>query len=414
MCPQSGVDVGSGKVLVCSVLLFFMVWQSSGHPYTVDVIHDWLSHIRVAVKDTIDEMTTMMCDVQEQSQHYELLLELPPEILDCILLQFCDGKALSTLALTFATSHRYQFHLERLHRIKRLLFSQLAEDLQLYGATLPVDSERFLLKSRHTHILRWLESVERTSHQHLHNSGGEPLSVSMRILSEDLAAIDFLRRRGMQRPGVCYGPKWGAWPTWIGNIRVHSLLTHSILSCYVVLLTSGDARTGNPFFDGSFSPEKMQGSTAQFRIEPRNGIAVPPWGELVGLTADDDRELKKLANLLDTAGPNNAAVNFIGFDRGQFSDNRAPLSNVKIVTLRQALQGYEQLQFPPPSSIHGWAMQVQSAFSAVQIKRAPLICVWGPDDADVVIKQNPREDMFRMIQLMKCHERHCNKKNLAA
>jgi hypothetical protein len=139
----------------------------------------------------------MICDVQEQSQHYELLLELPPEILDCILLQFCDGKALSTLALTFATSHRCQFHLERLHGIKRLLFSQLAEDIRRDEAAL--DSEISFLKSRHSDILQWMQSVERTSHSL------EP----MRSLSEDFAAIDFLRRRGMQHPRLSYEPKWG-------------------------------------------------------------------------------------------------------------------------------------------------------------------------------------------------------------
>jgi hypothetical protein len=164
-----------------------------------------------------------MRDVPEQSQRYELLMELPSEILDCTLLHFCDGKALSTLALTFATSHRYQFHLERLHRIKRLLFSQLAEDIRRDGATL-LDSERFFLKSRHSDILQWMQSVERTSNQL------EP----MRGLSEDFAAIDFLRRRGMQHPRVSYEPKWGAWPAWIGLLAGHSTRTSVsiVLRCY--------------------------------------------------------------------------------------------------------------------------------------------------------------------------------------
>jgi hypothetical protein len=50
----------------------------------------------------------MIDNLLRPQQRYELLKEVPPEILDRILVQFCEGKALSTLALTCATSHRYE------------------------------------------------------------------------------------------------------------------------------------------------------------------------------------------------------------------------------------------------------------------------------------------------------------------
>jgi hypothetical protein len=126
-----------------------------------------------------------------------------------------------------------------------------------------------------------------------------------------------------------------------------------------------------------------------------NAVAVPPWGQVVGFSAYDHRQLVHIAAEFDKVGPNNVAValDILGEERGRFSNShRAPLSNVKLVTPDQARQRYEQV--PLLSPIRDSLMQV----------KAPLICFWDANDTDEVIRQNPRDDILLMIHLMKLSE----------
>jgi hypothetical protein len=301
---------------------------------------------------------------QQPQQRYELLKELPPEILDRILVQFCDGKALSTLALTCATSHRYESLYQTIWiSVRCSIFTQIAGDIRRDAEASIHDAFH---EASYTALLRWVGFLEM-------QSGRSELAprATMKILSEDMATIDFLRRRGMRRVDL-WEPKWDSWPVWIGPVAFPGGL-----SANVQIVTSGfpeSRAAGNvPFiFHHSFPSEAMPGLGGQFQIVHLNDsrFGLPRnVGVVLGLTAKDDDVLTKIAKLLDDSGPSCASEPIADLTGPTLKLLFGP--HVSIVTRHQARLRYEQLQ---PSSRHRAEKIRDRIFTDSAMEKHPLIC----------------------------------------
>ncbi len=354
---------------------------------------------------------------------FELLQQLPPEVLDRILFVYCDGKALSTLAVALSTS-RLDF------------YSNIADKV------IPTISKRLLLRItdeiesnsinsfKHVGVIRWIRLIVadydmngsttissniRNNHDRLQTcnttdrrdvitelrlqkvTGRRKL---IRYCSENLAVVDFLRRSMMESQRG----KW-EWPVWVGQISVsvHVDATVARSMTHIIILAPLDFPSHIP---GSSLLYRHRTPTSLFRCEPMNMIPIPPWGRLRGLTANDEVALNRIAVRLEEAGQSHVVVP----TRHQEHD---PL-NIRILRQTDARLRIVDAapRFGPNMTetltwlVHDDAVSNDEAGN-IDVDRATpnpfeLVCCWENDTIDEI---PPREYIEYIIMLMKTRDR---------
>ena len=351
---------------------------------------------------------------------FELLQQLPPEVLDRILFVYCDGKALSTLAVAVSTS---------------LLdfYSNIADKV------IPTISKRLLLRIideiesnsingfKHVGAIRWIRliaadtdcdmngsltidhSIIRANHDQSRtcNTTDRSETISelrsqkvksrrkrIRYCSENFAVVDFLRRSMVESQ---HG-KW-EWPVWVGQISVsvHVDATVARSMTYIEILAPLDFPSHIP---GSSLLYRHRTPTSLFRCEPMNMIPVPPWGRLRGLTANDNVALNRIAVRLEEAGQSHVVVP----TRNQEHD---PL-NIRILRKTDArLRIIDAAPRFGPNMTETLTWLIHDEAGDIDVDRATpnpfeLVCCWENDTLDEIL---PREYIEYIIMLMKTRDR---------
>jgi hypothetical protein len=254
---------------------------------------------------------------------FELLKELPSEIIDIIFSQFCDGKSLSTLFMALISDRRYYRSMacQKIPAITHSLLIEIATLLELsetnYFCMLYKGASkwiRMIASSREAMFEAGWDTPayeEATENVTCYNS--KELAAKIRrlpkyrllkgihFLSENLAVIDFLRQ---SLRGSCEDVY--EWPVWVGQISVEVSSSGTRVKSTARVVLTGPIQ----------APSHMPGSsllgnrtpTALFRCEPMNLVPVPPWGKIKGLKETDNRILKLISDHLEQAGDNHVAV----------------------------------------------------------------------------------------------------------
>jgi hypothetical protein len=269
----------------------------------------------------------MKGDTMERSiaTSFELFKELPPEIIDTIFSQFCDGKSLSTLFMAMISDRRYYRSMacQTIPSITHRLLVEIATFLDMNKK----NDFCMLYKG----ASKWISMIasskeamfeagwdtpsyeETTENENVTYDNSKELAAKirrlpkyrllkgMRFLSENLAVIDFLRQ---SLSGSCEDVY--EWPVWVGQISVEVSSSGTRVKSTARVMLTGPIQ----------APSHMPGSsllgnrtpTALFRCEPMNLVPVPPWGKIKGLKDTDNRILKLISDQLEQAGDNHVAV----------------------------------------------------------------------------------------------------------
>ena len=370
---------------------------------------------------------------------FELLQELPLELLDRILFLYCDGKALSTLIVALSTSLSY-------------FYSSIAYDV------IPTISKRLLLKIvddiesnsirgfNYSGAIRWIKLIAAVNDRSCDGSTSELCNNSsechricnkmnntdtsirsdtisqsrhrydsnlrrkvIRYYSENLAVVDFLRRSMMESQRG----KW-EWPVWVGQISVSVNVDATVARSmtHIVILAPFDFPCHMP---GSSLLYRHRTPTSLFRCEPMNMIPVPPWGRLRGLTTNDEVALKRIALRLEEAGESHVVVP----TRNQEHD---PL-NIRILRKKDArlrIMDATPRFGPHWSETLTWLVHDDSTGSNVdgnddnnidETNPFELVCCWENDSMDEI---QPREYIEYIILLMKTRDRLIRESRMAS
>ena len=356
---------------------------------------------------------------------FDLIRQLPPEILDRILFVYCDGKALSTLTVALSTALS-DFYSNIAYNIiptisKRLLMriivdieSNIVDGLNYADATrwirlIAEDNNidaptKTLFGKEQCRINSKLEDGETSSE--LRCEIVESRRKVIRYCSENLALADFLRISMMESQRG----KW-EWPVWVGQISVSVIVDATVARSmtHIVILAPFDFPCHMP---GSSLLYRHRTPTSLFRCEPMNMIPIPPWGRLLGLTATDKLALKRIALRLEEGGQSHVVVP----TRNQEHD---PL-NIRILSKKDArlrVLGAAPRFGPTLSEAFTWLLHDDHVGSDVDdnnndmMNPFELVCCWENDTIDEI---HPREYIEYIILLMKTRDRLIEEANITS
>ena len=389
---------------------------------------------------TMAQWTTFRKPQSKDQSSLELLQQLPLEILDRILFAYCDGKALSTLAVALSTSLNNVYCNIAYHvipAISKCLLLKIVDNIE----TNRIDG------FNHAGVIRWIrliaaehdnsdESTNKNdeSHNQINTSSNNNKQCSndnnsidhdtitesksqhvikirrkiMRYCSENFAVADFLHKCMME--SQCCG-QW-EWPVWVGQISVSVIVDATVARSmtHIVILAPFDFPCHIP---GSSLLYRHRTPTSLFRCEPMNMIPVPPWGRLQGLTTNDEVALKRIALRLEEAGESHVVVP----SRNQEHD---PL-NIRILSKKDArlrVRDAAPRLGPHLFETLTWLVHDNSMVNNNDddndnnnnelTNPLELVCCWENDTMDEIL---PREYIEYLILLMKTRDRLINESN---
>eukprot|EP00977_Amphora_coffeiformis_P008427 scaffold1912_cov167-Amphora_coffeaeformis.AAC.26 len=319
-----------------------------------------------------------------ETEKFQLLRALPPEIAHNILTAFTSGKDLSTLSLALAGSSKHQelFSVvieigeERIRAVAGYIESKSAESNK--GRV-----DIFVAKA-----VAWIHSVVDGSPT-AEVDTKKSLRYLIRHHSENMALLDFLQASLVR---YCR-PDQGEfeWPVWVGQICVEAFVQGTRLrSTARVVLTTPLQRPG--YIPGSGLLKNQTPSTV-FRCELYNMIPVPPWGCLRPLSKDDEQVLQSVAGRLDTH-------EHVAVPSGFY--HTTDILDVRIITSRQAERLLASRSWRPRTD---WIVRGQSSASSSNIGDSPpmhLMCCWQDDSAELV---DDRDYLSYIIDMLKTQKR---------
>jgi hypothetical protein len=282
--------------------------------------------------------------VPDDSASFQLLHQLPQELLDFLLSNFCDGKSLWTLG--FALSVSSDTFCAQTTRLvipsvvdKKLL--EIAATLEEKG--LPDD---FVNTQG---AVQWIEAIA-----NLRDIDGD--AIRMRRLFENSAVLDFLRESLNTYSDMDKGNL--EWPIWCGKIRVDSSVGETrMLNTAAVVLTVPIQR---PSFISAANLLPDHARVPNFRLEPHNMIPTPPWGKMRGLTETDENILSPIMDRLDESNEVAVPSNLCAYN----------VLDIRIVTQKQARRLLSTVPWSPRKS--AWIVESEQQKS--------LVCCWQNDE----------------------------------
>jgi hypothetical protein len=286
----------------------------------------------------------VIMSVPDDPESFQLLHQLPQELLDFLLSNFCDGKSLWTLG--FALSVSSDAFCEQSTRIvipsvvdKKLL--AIAATLEEKG--LPGD----VINTRGA--VEWIEAI-------VSLRGGDDAATRMRHMFENTAVLDFLRESLNIYSDVNKGHL--EWPIWCGKIMVDSSVNETRMrNTAAVVLTAPIQR---PSFISAVSLLPHHLRATNFRLEPYNIIPTPPWGKMRGLTEIDEIVLGPIIDRLEES-------NEVAVPRNL---GAASFLDIRMMTQNQAQRLLSAVPWSPRKS--AWIVESEPQKS--------LICFWQNDD----------------------------------
>lgn len=369
---------------------------------------------------------------------FDMLKELPPEILERILLQYCCGKSLSTLALALASDALYEATVyQTVPRLARYLLRQLGADVDECSSSSSTGGN-FCVGC--AGAAKWIRSIadgsdddangcidedKRTVNYLLSANPHPPSRVSdktkmdhagrvladrlrrtrtyrrrkaMRRLSENLAVVDFVRQ-GMRESAV-HG-HW-EWPAWVGQISLAVAVDATVLrkSAFVVIAVPMQHPSKMPR-ESLLYYQQHRTPTALFQCVPMNMVPRPPWGRLCGLDRSQEPLLTWMASQLEGLGDNHVAVPDVhGLDT----------LDVRLLTKRQARKRFELAPSFVQHQTSAWIFQDENEIGEDlappldSSESNPLVCCW-PGDVYEDLLFDDRGYIVRMITLMKMRHR---------
>lgn len=302
--------------------------------------------------------------------------QLPRDIL-LQMLEFCNGKSMSTLLL--ATSGCPDLDVENMigDRVT-LRLVDMARRIEKHQSSQPIlaGATEWILS-----IARMPSNAEKTDEIPIGNESGVKVTLKstvyrMRLLSENLAVLDYLHE------SLTRYSKDGKfeWPIWCGQLTIESF--HSgfrVRNNARVIITSPMQRPS--FIPGGSSLMKNHVPCSGFRCEPYNMIPVPPWGHIRGLKEQDTAVLCPVVMHLEE-------TNQVAVPSGFHSYNSL---DVRIVTKRRAQQSWPRIQRLETS----WLVEKD-------LESSPLLCCWHDDTSDLA---NDRDYITYMIDFLKARDR---------
>ena len=340
---------------------------------------------------------------------FSLLVYLPLELIERIFLKYLNGKALSTLAITLHSSSlsdykndeqvvaqcvddRQQLNrvLKLIHEVakKRLLeTAAFIESISIMCMEPNVDNDE-QIDALTVHAVNWIRSI--VDFSYINETG--PLA-RMRVLSENLALIDFLEHSvkvySDEQRGLF------EWPVWVGQITVDSYVTGSRMrNTARVVVTTPMQSPG--FLPGCNLIQKRTPSGI-FRCEPYNMIPIPPWGRLRALSREDAQVLRPVAERLER-------LSQVAVPIGYHSDE---ILDIRIASAARARQLLQSMSWNPRGS---WILkdtldrncsdnidgdQTLSWYTG-------LVCVWQEDTMEM---RSDRHYLTYVVDLLKAMER---------
>jgi hypothetical protein len=290
------------------------------------------------------------------------LQKLPHDVLETIL-EFCDGKSLSTLLLATCGCPD--------------LFVPIEQEIQdivtrrLTGMVLRIQAHA----RNQPHLVgatAWIRSIAYlpTDDDDSSPSSIQHVTQRIRYLSENLAVSDFLHESLTQ-----YSQEGQfEWPVWCGQLTIESFHEGSRRRHNVRIILTAPMQRPSLLPSGS-SLLKHHVPCSNFRCEPYNLIPVPPWGHLRGLTEEDTAILRPVVRHLDVTNQVAVPSGYQSYDS----------LDVRIVTKRRA-----QSSWRLPTS---WL---------IERSEYPLLCCWHDDSSDL---SNDRDYIPYIIDLLKARDR---------
>lgn len=281
--------------------------------------------------------------VPDDGTSFQLLHELPQELLDFSLSNFCDGESLWTLECALSLSSD-AFCVQTTRRVipwvvhKKLL--EIAATIQESG--LPDD----VVNTRGA--VQWIEAIA-----NLQDIDGE--ATGMRLLFENTAVLDFLQESLHVYSNVYKGHL--EWPIWCGEITVDSSVSGTRMrnTCAVIVT----APIQRPCFVSGINLLPNHAPAPKFRLEPYNIIPIPPWGNMRGLTETDESMLVRIMDRLEE-------LNEVAVPRNL---DASELLDIRIVTQIQAQRLLSTVPWSPRKS--AWIVESE--------REKSLICCWKND-----------------------------------
>ncbi|GAX22473.1 hypothetical protein FisN_14Hu088 [Fistulifera solaris] len=290
--------------------------------------------------------------------------KLPHDVLESIL-EFCDGKSLSTLLLAACGCPDLFVPVER--EIREILTRRLtgmARRIQAHETNQP-------------HLggaTAWIRSIAQISaeeeEEDSSSSSIQNITRQIRYISENLAVSDFLHE------SLTHYSQEGQfeWPMWCGQLTIESFHEGSRRRHNARIILTAPMQRPSLLPSGA-SLLKHHVPCSNFRCEPYNLIPVPPWGHVRGLTEDDTAILRPVIRHLEETHQVAVPSGYQSFDS----------LDVRIVSKRRA-----------PSS---WRLPTSWIIERTEY---PLLCCWHDDSSDL---SNDRDYIPYVIDLLKARDR---------
>ena len=321
-----------------------------------------------------------------ETENFQLLGALPPEISHNILATFTSGKDLSTLSVALAGSFKYQELF--------LVVIQIGENKIMawvrYIESKSAESNHGQVDNFVANATAWIRSVIDTPLTTKAATTKKLLRHLIRYHSENMALLDFLQHSLLHYCRPDHGEF--EWPVWVGKICVEAFVHGTRLrdTARVVLTT--------PLQRPSYIPGsgllKNQTPSTVFRSELYNMIPVPPWGRLRPLSDNDEDILQSVADRLNTHG-------HVAVPSGFY--HTTDILDVRIITSRQADQLLASRSWRPRTD---WIVRRdQSSSSFSNLGDSPpmhLMCCWQDDSAEL---SDNREYLSYIIDMLKTQKR---------
>jgi hypothetical protein len=304
-------------------------------------------------------------EVPDDASGFQLLHQLPQELLGHLLSNFCDGKSLWTLKYALSvSSHPFCEQTTRLVIPlvvdKKLL--EIAATMQERG--LPDD----VVNTQDA--VEWIKAIA--------NSKAIDDETRTQHLFENTAVLDFLQESLNVYSGADKGHL--EWPIWCGKIVVNSSVNEmSTRNTAAVVLTAPIQR---PSFISGFNLLPEHGQPPSFRLEPVPMIPKPPWGKMRGLTETDESALVPIMDRLEE-------LNEVAVPR---DFGASEVLNIRILSPTQAQGMLSAVPWSPRKS--AWIIESEEQKS--------LICSWQNDewnDAPIELGRE-REYIPHIVNLM--------------
>jgi len=306
----------------------------------------------------------------------QLIHLIPGEIFQRIVLEFCDGKSVSTLMLVMLGSKSNTPQSDAIHAgehtssladIAKRLIPLLSKE-KLWGIALMIEhlDQEYLAGAT-----RWIRSIANFGQV---DSGGESfkqwsMRKQIRAFSENMAVYDFLVISLSEYSNVALGQL--EWPVLCFRLLVQeeSSLGRSANNDVNVVITTPMQRPCH--IPGSSSIMTSRSPLRKFRCEPYNIVPVPPWGIVRPMEGQDQAKIARIAKSLESSNQVAVPVSYYM----SYTD----ILDVRILSLKQARDLQSGLRWRPQTS---WIL-TENGSETVDAGNGSLMCCWHDDDLDL-------------------------------